>query len=293
MTVMQARRMGAQSLAQAGICGAQVEAQAMLCAALGVEYGSFFTHADEQLSPKTEQRYARMIGQRLSGRPAAYVCGTWEFFGLEFTVNEHVLIPRADTECLCEAALAELRGRREVHLLDLCCGSGCVGISICKTLPDARLTLSDISPQALAVAGENAARHLARASFCSERRDARQAREETAVFDAVVCNPPYVTEAEYAALSAEVREHEPRLALVGSPDGLEFYRLVPAAVRRALKPGGSLLFECGAGQAPAVAALLEGWDRVRVYRDTNGTERVVAASVPQNMQTHSLQKRNE
>lgn len=271
-----------QRLAAAGIPGSGVEARAMLCAALGAKYDDYYRLQEQQADLETAQCYRQMIDRRLSGCPAAYICGTWEFFGLELCVTESVLIPRSDTETLVEEALRLADGHRGLKLLDLCCGSGCIGIAAAKNLPDAKLTLSDISPEALAVAEKNARTHLAEGSFETELRDARTVREPNAKYDLIFCNPPYVTEQEWRELDNTVRDFEPRLALVGEEEGLEFYRLVPPAVRAAVAAEGWLLFECGAGQAEKVAEILagDGWRDIKCIQDPGGIDRVVRARAP-------------
>lgn len=271
-----------QRLAAAGISGAGVEARAMLCAALCAKYDDYYRLREQETSPETIRSYRQMTERRLAGCPAAYICGAWEFFGLELCVTESVLIPRSDTETLVEAALRFACGRRGLHLLDLCCGSGCIGIAAAKNLPGARLTLSDISAEALAVAEKNARMHLADVFFETELRDARTVREPEPKYDLVFCNPPYVTEQEWRELDRSVRDFEPRLALVGEEEGLEFYRRVPPAVRPAMAPEGRLFFECGAGQAADVAATLagEGWRDIRCIQDPAGIDRVVCALAP-------------
>ncbi|MBQ3095694.1 MAG: peptide chain release factor N(5)-glutamine methyltransferase [Clostridia bacterium] len=272
-----------QQLAAAGISGAGVEARAMLCAALCAKYDDYYRLCEHTASPETAQSYRQMIQRRLLGCPAAYICGTWEFFGLELYVTESVLIPRSDTETLVEQALHLAEGRRGLKLLDLCCGSGCIGIAVAKNLPEATLTLSDISEEALTVAKKNARMHLAEGSFETELRDARSDRAPEPKYDLVFCNPPYVTELEWRELDVSVRDYEPRLALVGEEEGLEFYRRVPSAVRPALEPEGWLLFECGAGQAADVAGILagDGWQDIRCIQDPAGIDRVVCARMPQ------------
>ena len=272
-----------QQLDAAGIPGAGIEARAMLCAALRAKYDDYYRLRDKNATSETVQIYRQMTKRRLDGCPAAYICGTWEFFGLELTVTESVLIPRSDTETLVEEALLLAGGRRGLRLLDLCCGSGCIGIAAAKNLPDAKLTLSDISPEALAVAEKNARAHLSEAAFETELRDARKARDKEPKYDLVFCNPPYVTEAEWLELDLSVRDFEPRLALVGEEEGLEFYRCVPAAVRPSVAKDGWLLFECGAGQAADVAAILaaDGWQDIKCIQDSAGIDRVVCARVSQ------------
>lgn len=266
----------ARAFRRADISSPRVEARAIAAASAGLAYDA---PEGTEIPEDAVARARENMSRRLNGCPAAYICGTWEFYGLEFTVNEQVLIPRQDTETLCDRAIALGRSIPAPRILDLCCGSGCIGISVAKSLPGAKVVLSDLSPDALDVASKNADAHLRPGQWQTELRDARLPRTEQDAFDLITCNPPYVTEEEYGALSPSVREYEPRMALVGGENGLEFYRAVPRAVEKALAPGGTLLFEVGCGQAEPVAEILsnQGWQSVAVFSDTAGIRRVVSA----------------
>ncbi len=268
-----------RALETAGISSPGVEARALLCAAAGIPYCDYPRIAADEAAPPEEAAARTLLRKRLDGCPAAYLCGTWEFYGLELTVTPAVLIPRVDTETLAEEGCRLANGAAEI--LDLCCGSGCVGVAVAKAT-GAHAVFSDISPEALAVAEKNAKRHLPAGSFETERRDALSPRTERERFDVILCNPPYVTEAEYAELSPEVREHEPRSALVAPEEGLYFYRRIPSGVYGSLRSGGALAFECGAGQAAAVEKLLgeAGYAQIRIQTDSAGIPRVVSGRKP-------------
>lgn len=213
--------------------------------------------------------------RRAQHEPLQYLLGTWEFYGMKLFVGTGVLIPRADTETLVEAVLA-----RKQHLcaqpaaLDLCTGSGCIALALKRHLPQMTITGIDKSTQALAYAKRNAAYHqLDVAWLCG---DVLAPAQTFAPLDLIVCNPPYLTAADMEQLQAEVR-YEPKEALFGGTDGLDFYRTVTARWKDALKCGGLLAYEVGCGQAEAVAAILAagGFAEIETVRDLCGIERVV------------------
>ena len=205
-----------------------------------------------------------LIERRLGGEPLQYVLGEWSFYGLPMRVDRRALIPRPDTELLVEAALSLLHGGERV--LDLCCGSGCIGIAIAKHR-EIRLVSSDISADALALTSENAAQNGV--STETVKSDLFDRIEGT--FDLIVTNPPYLNGAEMDALDDALR-FEPRLALDGGVDGLDFYRRIASSYQRYLKTGGTLLLEIGYTQGDAVAALFDG---ATVRRDYGGRPRMV------------------
>ncbi|MBR0507844.1 MAG: peptide chain release factor N(5)-glutamine methyltransferase [Clostridia bacterium] len=206
-----------------------------------------------------------LIERRLSGEPLQYVLGEWEFYGLSFYVDKSVLIPRPDTEILVETAIGLLsEDRRDV--LDLCCGSGCIGIAL-AACASARVTAADISADALALAERNARRNgVALTTVQSDLFDAVEG-----AFDLIVSNPPYLSGKEMDARDASLR-YEPALALYGGEDGLDFYRRIAADYRRYLKPGGALLLEIGMTQRDAVEALFEHGECICDY---GGRPRVI------------------
>ena len=221
-----------------------------------------------ELPPQEEARLEALLRRRLAGEPVQYILESAWFMGLEFYVDRRVLIPRQDTEVLCEAALAFLQGKASPRVLDLCAGSGAIGLSLAKLCPQVSVTLADISADACAVIAENRLRLGVEAEAVEGDLFAPLPGRE---FDLIVCNPPYIRTGELAALQAEVQK-EPRLALDGGADGLCFYRRIAAEYQKHLAPGGALLLEIGWDEAEDVRALFGGG---RVLRDLNGRDRVI------------------
>ena len=219
------------------------------------------------LEAATDEAWLRQaVARRLDGEPLQYILGAWEFMGLPFYVSPGALIPRQDTETLCEAALRWLKDRPGARVLDLCCGSGCIGVSLAK-LGGARAAFADISPDALALAQRNAARNGVDGAFYESDLLAAV----PGVYDLIACNPPYLTAAEMESCQRELR-YEPALALYGGEDGLNFYRRLAGAWEAHVVPGGLLLMEIGCAQGAAVGALFPG---AKILKDICGLDRVV------------------
>ena len=227
-----------------------------------------------------EERVEEMIARRCAGEPIAYVLGEWEFLGLPMEVEPGVLIPRPDTEVLAELAIRLVRSRDGgARVLDLCCGSGCVGVVIAKNVGDCRVILVDNSLKALRLSRQNVLRNnVTRNTTCIEADAMSAPPMLLGKFDLIVSNPPYVPTAEIPALDASVKDFEPREALDGGADGLDFYRAIIPRWKTILKERGVFLFECGEGQAQDIADMLrtEGFSKTAVHKDTRGTPRVVA-----------------
>lgn len=223
----------------------------------------------------------RSVQRILEGEPLAYVLGEWEFYGLRLFVDNHVLIPRDDSCAV--AALAIKKGLfldQDPRILDLCTGSGCIGIAVANRVKDAKVTLADISREALAVAKKNIALHKLTGRVSCVQADALAAPSAfLGKFDMIVSNPPYVTAAEMEELPKSVKDYEPHLALYGGKDGLDFYRAIAKNYASALKPGGYLCFEFGMGQGDDVCRILEenGYTVLERTRDNNDRERAVLA----------------
>ena len=220
-----------------------------------------------------------MLDRRAAGEPVQYILGSADFMGLRFRVDHGVLIPRQDTETLVEAALIDLRQRPgQPTLLDLCCGSGCVGLSLASLAPHARITLTDISPEALEIAKANQKALEVRAEF--RQGDLFNALDRER-FDVITANPPYIPSGELPALQREVR-FEPALALDGGADGLDFYRRIAEAAPDHLNPGGALFLEVGIRQAQPVLELVKAHlpcAEAGTIKDLNGVERVVFGKI--------------
>jgi release factor glutamine methyltransferase len=255
----------------------RLEAQILLAHALGCTRIELYVRHDEEPAESQRQAFREMIKKRAEGMPVAYLVGFREFFSLPFAVSPAVLIPRPETETLVMEALRILKPLDSPRVLDLGTGSGCIAITIAKQHKTASLAAIDVSTAALEIAAGNAKRHGVSERVLFREGD-RFAPVEGDVFDLIVSNPPYIAHDEFASLDPGVRDFEPRSALDGGSDGLEFYRHIAANAPRFLKPGGTVLVEIGMTQEPAVRALLAGHLEVgKTYKDAGGRPRVVAA----------------
>ena len=283
----EARRRAAALLRAEGVTDAGFDAMLLLEKATGRSRTDLLLSGDE-LTPEEEARFDSLVGQRRRRIPLQHLLGETWFMGLRFAVRPGVLIPRQDTETLAETVLRELPERgKGLRVLDLCTGSGCVGLTLARLGNFARVTLSDISDEALDLAAENADALGVAGKIFLARGDLLQARRQDGRrldrlrFDAVVCNPPYIPSGEIASLMPEVRDHDPRCALDGGRDGLDFYRRLSHDAAGVLVPGGWLFLEIGSGQADAVREILAArYDGIRVEQDLAGLDRVVWAVLP-------------
>ncbi|MCS7022518.1 MAG: peptide chain release factor N(5)-glutamine methyltransferase [Gemmataceae bacterium] len=265
-------------LARKGIESPRTEAQLLLAHVLGCKRVDLLVRYDEVPDESQRSRYRELIQRRVAGWPTAYLIGSRDFYLLTFEVNPAVLIPRPDTETLVLEALNWLKPMTNPRIWDVGTGSGCIAISIAHQKKDAQVTASDISPDALAVAQRNAQRHGVAPRMRFLCGDLTQPLPAGETFDLIVSNPPYVAEAEFAQLAPEVRDHEPRIALDGGPDGLLFYRRLAQEVTPFLRPGGRLLLEIGAGQEQAVRRIFSDhpdWQLGPTFKDMAGRPRVV------------------
>ena len=272
-----------QRLREAGVEGAQLEARELLCHAAGKNREQFYRDMALYAPDPVEEKLAALVERRLAGEPVAYLIGEWEFYGLTLDVTPDVLIPRMDTEVLAERAILLARAAGEgARVLDLCAGSGCVGLAVAANVPTCRVVLADISEAALKICKGNVRRNELNARVTCVQADALQ-KPDAALwdFDVIACNPPYIPTGDLAGLDVSVRDYEPRSALDGGADGLDFYRAIAAQWGSALRLGGSLLFEVGINQAMDVAALLErsGFEDIQSTQDTQGIPRVVEGVV--------------
>ena len=223
-------------------------------------------------------RYEQLVQLRLKRIPLQYILGEAPFCGHLFSVDARVLIPRPETELLCLWAKELIKGNPPSRILDLCCGSGCIGLSLKAAYPDADVTLSDVSADALAVAAENMRRFLLDVSL---HQGNLLEGFSPASFDLIICNPPYIPTADCESLQAEVL-FEPRLALDGGTNGLDLYRRLIVSAADVLTPGGALLMELGIHEADPVSALLSasGYSGIQVRTDLNGIDRMILAFTP-------------
>ncbi len=263
-----------------GIESAKREAELLLAHVLKCKRIELIARFQDQPTEAERAQFRELIQRRVAGWPVAYLIGSREFYLLSFDVDPRVLIPRPDTETLVLEALNRLKPLTAPDVLDVGTGSGCIAISIAHQKNDARVMATDISPDALAVAQQNAIKHHVAERITFRQGDLFAPLAPESRFDLIVSNPPYIAHAEFAALAPEVRDHEPRLALDGGPDGLAFYRRIAHDVGPFLKPGGSLLLEVGYTQEAAVRALLAAEPELEVgptLKDMGGHPRVVTA----------------
>ena len=276
--------MGERRLAKAGVPEARINAWYLFAFCFGkvdregqrhpMERSEFFLREEEEMSDKTCGEYREMLEKRSRRIPLEYLTNETEFMGLPFYVNEHVLIPRQDTECLVEEVLRVSEGK---EVLDLCCGSGCIGISLAALGRCKSVMLADISEEALYVSRKNARKNRVSVEIVQSDLFSRI----RGTFDIIVSNPPYIPTKDLEQLMPEVRDFEPRLALDGAEDGLLFYRHIIRESHCFLKKGGSLYFEIGYHQGKAVSALMEqaGLTEVRVKKDLAGLDRIVQGTL--------------
>lgn len=236
---------------------------------------------DLYASEEVVENMGKAVKRLLAGEPLAYVLGNWEFYGLPMYVSPDVLIPRDDTCAVTDLAIhRSLFLEESPRILDLCCGSGCIGLAVASRVKDAKVTLADVSQKALTMAKKNCALNKLTGRVRCVQADALEAPPGfLGKFDLIVSNPPYVTAQEMEQLPASVKDYEPHLALFGGEDGLDFYRAIAKNYSHALKEGGYLCFEFGMGQGDDVCRILEENHYTIIERscDFNGRERAVLA----------------
>jgi release factor glutamine methyltransferase len=281
MTVAGALAWAARELSRAGIATAALDAELLLRHVLGWDRARIVVDARVSLADSARQRFESLVAERGHRRPLQHLTGTQAFWHHDFLVTPDVLVPRPETELLVETALAELRDVRRPVIVDVGTGSGCIALSLATERPDAEVHAIDLSPAALEVARENARRLGVTAHFHEGDLLAPVAALAGRV-DLVASNPPYVEAGEIEALEPEVRDHEPRMALVPPGGAVSLYARLAREGTRVLRPGGHLVVEIGASQADAVtgAFTAAGLTGVRVRQDLAGRARVVHARTP-------------
>ena len=276
MTYRECYEQGCRTLQAAGIEEAALDARLLLEAVCGTDRNDLLVHGEQPVAPEAEEKYLNWIRQRAEHIPLQQLTGEQGFMGLTFSVNEHVLIPRQDTEILVEEVLKELHDGMRV--LDMCTGSGCILLSLLHYSNDCEGLGVDLSAEALEVAGRNVLKVLTPEK--AEHAHFLQSdlfEKVEGKFEIIVSNPPYIASAEVEKLMPEVRDHEPRMALDGTEDGLYFYRRIIEEAGKHLVSSGMLLFEIGYDQGQAVSELMrtEGYCDVQVVQDYAGLDRVV------------------
>ena len=282
-------QIGQSALEKAGCLDPKIDAELIMMFLLKLNKQQLFIKSPSLLDEKTCESYFKLIDIRAGGLPVQYITGEQEFMGIPFKVNENVLIPRQDTETLVEEAINDIKEmtvrnkipRGGYQILDLCCGSGAIGVSLCKLLKDVKVTGTDISGKAITVAKENAQnagvgklmKFVESDLFGSLRKGIGRMK-----YHVIASNPPYIRSAIIPTLQREIVDHEPMLALDGGEDGLNFYRRIVVEAPDFLKPEGLLFLEIGHDQGEAVCALAretERFEDIMIVRDLVGHDRVV------------------
>ena len=279
LTLKQLYKVGTVKLAEEGIEEFSLDAWYLLEYVTGVSKAMYFAEPERAVSEENADRYIDCIRRRAAHIPLQHITGEQEFMGYPFCVNEHVLIPRQDTEILVEEAIQVMRPKMKV--LDMCTGSGCIVLSILKMcrekyyMTDLQGIGADVSEEALIVARENGRRLGVPVTWIQSDLFAKIPEEEK--YDVIVSNPPYIETAVIDTLQEEVRLHDPYIALDGKEDGLYFYRRIISEAGKYLKTQGKLMFEIGCDQAEAVEELMKnaGYEQITVKKDLAGLDRVV------------------
>lgn len=272
-----------RQLKAAGIPNPQLEAREIVCYVTGKSREEFFRDLTLYATGAVEEQILELTRRRLQGEPVAYIIGEWEFYGLTLDVSREVLIPRIDTEVLAEQAILAARAcGGECRVLDLCAGSGCVGLAVAANVPECKVVLADNSEGAMRVCRQNVRRcGLGGQVLCLTADAKLPPLPALWDFDVIACNPPYIPSADILTLDSSVRDYEPHEALDGGADGLDFYRAITSRWKGALRLGGRLLFEVGIDQAQDVERLMRenGFEDVQSFPDTQGILRVVSGSI--------------
>lgn len=263
-------------------CGheaADREAREIICFVTGKTREQLLADRQLYVGDAVIQAVEKLKERCLAGEPLAYIIGEWSFYGLDLDVDEAVLIPRMDTETVVTEVIRYLKPLGKARLLDLCSGSGCIGLAVASRCPAVSVLGVELSEEAQRVNRQNIRRNGLSLRVICASGDVRQPPEANmGVFDCIVCNPPYIPTKDCETLDISVREHEPRMALDGGADGLDFYRAVTANWTGVLRPDGRLFFEVGIGQAESVAELMRqaGFTDLAFTEDSGGIPRVVS-----------------
>ena len=278
MTLKELLTKGEDLLTQAGKDSPRYDARALYMFLTGLDNTGLIMAQREDVAQNIQARYLSLIQERASGIPLQHITGHQGFMDLDLKVGPEVLIPRPETELLVEEALRVLRDEYDAadapapEVLDICTGSGAIGLSVKRHFPKAQVTLSDVSDGALQTAETNAELNGLKVEILkSDMFKALEGRN----FHMILCNPPYITDREIETLTSEVREHEPMIALSGGADGLDFYRILAEEAPKHLNHDGRLIMEIGYDQGETVPALMRNLGDTRVLKDLNGLDRVV------------------
>ena len=267
-----------QRLRRSGIEAATLEARELVCFGAGKSREELARDGGLYASPELERRVRELVDRHLAGEPVAYLIGEWEFYGLPLDISTEVLIPRPDTEVLAEQAISYVREQGECRVLDLCAGSGCIGLAVASQAPACRVVLGEWSDGALKICRQNIRRNSLTGQVSVMTMDALAPPPRAlGEFQCIVSNPPYIPRADMETLEHSVRDYEPHLALCGGEDGYAFYTAIVRRWKDVLVTGGRLYFEVGIGQADTVLRMMRahGFGDINVVQDDQKIPRVV------------------
>jgi len=267
-----------------GIDSPRLSAELLLSHVLAMKRIELYTHFDKAVDKQQLDRLHDLVKRASQNEPVAYLVGKTEFYSLELDIAPDCMIPRPETELLVERAIEFLRTRSGIQLVcDLCTGCGCIAVAIAKNYPDADIIATDICDAALNIAAKNIEKHKLKTRIkllCGDLFDPIVPQLDTGKFDLIVCNPPYVSAAEFEKLDSNVKDYEPKLALFAGVDGLDIYRKIAEKVEQFLKPDAALMLEVGYNQGKAVRELLEQsgyFNQITVEKDFHNNDRIVTA----------------
>lgn len=255
-----------------------LEARELVAFACGKTKEELLRDGRLYVTPEVEARVRALVQRHLDGEPTAYLIGEWEFYGLPLDISRDVLIPRPDTEVLAGLAIDFVKTQGECRVLDLCAGSGCVGLAVASQCPGSRVVLGELSEGALRICRQNIRRNGLSGRVVPMQMDAlAPPPAQLGEFRCLVSNPPYIPAGDIPGLDPSVRDFEPHMALDGGEDGLDFYRNLAGEWKNALSVGGRIFLEVGIGQADDVLRLLraQGFGDLEITKDLNGIPRVV------------------
>jgi release factor glutamine methyltransferase len=279
VTVLEAIQKSAEFLAKRGIESPRLQAELLLAHRLKMPRMKLYLNFERALSTEETDSYREMIKRRGLREPLQHIAGTTSFCGFEITVNRHALVPRPETEILAEQGWTFLSALGSATALDVGTGTGCIATALAAKSPMAKIIATDISPDALALAKANAQKNNVLIEFF--QGDGFAAVPKGHPFDLIISNPPYIPAAEIDTLQPEVRDFDPRMALDGGADGLDFYRRFATQAKPFLKPGGKIMLEFGDGQAPAIRAFFENekWIVEEIKSDYSQRSRILVAKI--------------
>ena len=283
MTVLEAIQKSTDFLGKKNVESPRLQTELLLAHLLKMPRMKLYLNFDRILTTSETDALREFVKRRGTREPLQHITGSTFFCGHEITVNRHVLVPRPETELLAESGWSFLNTLETPSALDLCTGSGCIAIAIAAKSPTAHIIATDISPDALALAQQNAAQNQVKIEFLQGDGFAALSSERRSLgvqnFDLIVSNPPYIASAEIATLDPEVRDFDPRLALDGGADGLDFYRRLASQTKTFLKPAGKIMLEFGDGQADTIKKLFEDekWIVEAVKEDYSQRTRILVA----------------